>query len=352
LSTKIKSEKEFITGNEVILRAAIDAGAEMFAGYPITPTTEILTGWAEMASKDKNLLFLQTEDETSAGFTVIGGVLAGKKAWTATAGPGNILMQDPMSMAEAMRLPTVCYIGQRGGPSTGTVIYSQQEVNLTRFGGNGEGLRIVYSPSNHLELYRYTVKAFEVAWKYRFPAFILGDGYLSKTMAPVLFPTNTQKVKSEPIILNGKKQVNLRNCYSLEEELYEVLEKDINEFGRISKEIVECEEFMLDDAKYVIFAHGIVGAAAKTAVMELREEGLKVGLFRPITLRPFPAEKAIKAIKRANKILIAESSFGQLGRIVREVLYGVCDLPAYRLYRPGLGITAEEIADMVKRNYN
>lgn len=346
MGTKVKTKKELLTGNEIIVRAALDAGADIFCGYPITPTTEVLTGWAQEASKNNKLQFLQTEDEISAGFTIIGGVLAGKKAWTATAGPGNILMQDPMSMAEAMRLPTVCYIGQRGGPSTGTVIYSQQEVTLTRFGGNGEGMRIVYSPSTLQELYDLTIKAFSNAWKYHFPAFILGDGYLGKTLGTVRM-NKPAIVPSESFIQNNK-PVNLRNTYSIEEELFGNLKETFKDFDNMSKEIVEAEEYMTNDALTVIFAHGSVGNAAKVAVHEMREAGIKVGLFRPITLRPFPASEAKKAVKRARRILIAESSYGHLGRIIRDVLYGSTDAPVYSLYRPGLGITSEEIVSKVK----
>src|SRR3990172_8074719 len=161
--------KELLIGDEVLVKAALKVGATMMTGYPITPATEIMMAWAKTASKNKDLIFLQTEDEMSAGFALIGAILAGKKAFTASAGPGNVLLQDPFSMAENMRLPIVAFIMQRGGPSTGTVIYSQQEVNLTCFGGNGEGLRIVYSPSNHQDLYDYGIKVFNTAWKYLFP---------------------------------------------------------------------------------------------------------------------------------------------------------------------------------------
>lgn len=347
MRTQVKLKKELITGNEVIVKAALDAGAEMFCGYPITPTTEILTGWAEEAAKNKGLLFLQTEDETSAGFTVIGGVLAGKKSWTATAGPGNILMQDPMSMAEGMRLPTVCYIGQRGGPSTGTVIYSQQEVTLARFGGNGEGMRIVFSPSTLQELYDLTIKAFDSAWRYRFPTFVLGDGYLGKTLGTINFKENIKICSAYPYVQNGEIN-NLRNTYSIEEELYEVLQGHFKDFAEMSKEIAEAEEYLLKDASTVVFAHGVVGYAAKVAASELREIGIKAGLFRPITLRPFPSKEAIRAVKKAKRILIAESSQGHFGRIVREVLYGITDAPVHRLYRPAVGITPEEIVSKIK----
>ena len=159
----IKGEqKAFMTGNEAVAWAALAADVEIMYGYPITPQNEVMQYWTRLAPKyDKR--FLQTEDELSAGFTTVGGVLAGRRAFTATAGPGNVLMQEPMSMAEAMRIPTVVVIQQRGGPSTATVIYSQQEVTLTCFGGNGEGLRIVYSTSSHQELFDYTIKAFNTA---------------------------------------------------------------------------------------------------------------------------------------------------------------------------------------------
>ena len=176
----IQEEKRvFMTGNEVVAWGALAANAEIMYGYPITPQNEIMHYWTRLAPKNERE-FLQTEDELSAGFTTNGGVMAGRRAFTATAGPGNTLMQEPISMAEAMRLPTVTVVQQRGGPSTATVIYSQQEVTLTTLGGNGEGLRVVYSTATHQELFDYTIKAFNTAWKYRFPTFVLADGYQAK----------------------------------------------------------------------------------------------------------------------------------------------------------------------------
>ena len=131
-------QRFFMTGNEVIAWAAIAAKADIMYGYPITPQNEIMHYWTRLAPKHGKK-FLQTEDEISAGFTTVGGVLAGLKAFTGTAGPGNVLMQESATMAEMMRIPIVYFIQQRGGPSTATVIYAQQETTLTCFGGNGEG---------------------------------------------------------------------------------------------------------------------------------------------------------------------------------------------------------------------
>ena len=171
--------KMFLTGNEVLAYAANSAEAEFMYGYPITPQNEIMHTWCKLLPKT-GAGFLQTEDEISAGFSTIGGILAGKRAFTATAGPGNVIMQDAQSMAEMMRIPFVCAVMQRGGPSTATVIYAQQETRLTCFGGNGEGFRIVYSTAGHQDLYDYMIKAFNTAWKYRFPTYVLADGYQGK----------------------------------------------------------------------------------------------------------------------------------------------------------------------------
>lgn len=321
------------------------AGAEAFYGYPITPTTEILTRWAKEAADDKNLIFLQTEDEPAAGFGVIGSALGGKKSWTATAGIGHVLMQDPLMLAEAMRIPFVTYIGQRGGPSTGTVIYSQQELNLARLGGNGEGMRLVLGPSNLQELYDYTILAFDLAWRHRLPVIILGDGYLSKMTGMVNLYKPGKIVPAKPTFSSDQPPVNIRNCYSLEEELGQVLHRELTDFSEISKKVEKSEAIQCSDADLVIFAWGTVAEAAHEAVMVLRKEGKKVGLFRPITLRPFGAKAAKAAVRNAKSILICESSFGQFGRLVTESLFGISDINVERFYKPAEGIIAEEIIE-------
>lgn len=347
----LRTSTSLMTGNQAVVKAALAVGADMFSGYPITPTTEILSEWAKKAAKNKKLIFLQTEDEPAAGFVMLGGVSMGRKAWTATAGVGNVLMQDPLSMAEAMRLPTVTYVGQRGGPSTGTVIYSQQELNLTRMGGNGEGLRIVYAPSNLQELYDLTIKAFNAAWQYRFPTFILSDGYLAKTYGEVNLwrPKKTEIAPTESYFLNPQKQPNnIRNCYSQELELYEVLLKDFKDFAEISDEVAESEVLGDENSNVLVCAWGVVANSAKTAVEDLERGGMSVKLFRPITMRPFPVEALHEAAEGVTDILICESANGQFGRIVRETLYGVSEAKIHRLYKPAVGIMPEEIEEKVK----
>ena len=346
-------QKEFLTGNEAIVKGALACGAEMLTGYPITPTTEIIHYWAMAKSKNNDLKFLQTEDEMSAGFAMIGGVLAGKKAFSATAGPGNVLMQDAFSMAESLRLPTVAFINQRGGPSTGTVIYSQQELNLTCFGGNGEGLRIVYSASSVQEMYDFAIKAFNTAWKYRFPTFILSDGYSAKASMEIETykpeEKNIEIIKPEAYLLgdNNNDSVNLRNCYNLETELNTIVKESKKAFDKITPDIVEYEEYKMLDAEVVIVAHGIVAAASKLAVNRLREDGIKAGLFRPITLNPFPKDAARKILKNKSMILVAESALGQLENLLKTNIYGLT-VEIETLQKPAMGIEVEEIIARVK----
>lgn len=337
---------QFLTGCEAALKGALSAGAEVMFGYPITPSTEILQGWITEVVKNKNLSFMQTEDETSAGFMVCGALLAGKKAFTATSGPGNILMQDPLSMAENMRLPFVCVIMQRGGPSTGTVSFSQQEVTLSAFGGNGDGLRIVYSASTVKEMYELVVKAFSVAWKYRFPTIVLGDGRLAKMRmrASIIPPINP--VRSEPLLKEASKPTFLRNCYSSEEQFNQYLVENIEDWDNMKSKIVEAEEYKITGARELIIAHGTVADAAKDSIDILRAKKRKIGLFRPITLNPFAGEKLRKAVKHVKKVYIIESSLNQLSRIVKYECSGI-KTSIIEISQPALSFSSEKIVKKI-----
>lgn len=334
----MKDNKQFLTGSQVCLQACKDAGADVMFGYPITPTSEVFAGWIQAGWPH-----LQTEDEVAAGFAVCGAVLTGKKAFTATAGPGHTLMQDGLSMAEGMRLPFVTIVGMRGGPSSGTVIYSQQEVTLACYGGNGEGMRIVYSPSNLEEMYELTIKTFNDAWQYRFPATLLTDGYLLKMKGIFTPPANKPElIEAKAIVADGD-NVHLPSIYTLEEELYEKLQQDKKDFDTARNELEMSEEYMVEDAEVLLIAYGIVGASAKQAVNDLRDQGKKVGLFRPISLRPFPKQKLDQVLKKVNQVCVVESAFGQLERLVRDEMDSKLSIDIKSLHYPGLGIEPEEI---------
>ncbi len=351
-----EQQKAFMTGNEVVAWAALAAEADIMYGYPITPQNEIMHYWTRLAPQ-YGKQFLQTEDEISAGFTTVGGALAGKKAFSATAGPGNTLFQEPMTMAEMMRIPTVMAITQRGGPSTATVIYSQQEVTMTSYGGNGEGFRIVYSTATHQELFDYTIKAFNNAWKYRFPAFILGDGYQAKMREPLVMYNPEERgidmVKPEPSVgipgIPGvdRDPAHLRNTYNTEDELYNVVMDLAEAYEHIAPEVVESMTYKCDDAEVLLIGHGVVYRACTAAADALRGMGIKTGVFRPITLRPFPDTRIREQAQGANKLLVVESAYGQFKRQVTDALYGL-SVEMDTIYKPGMGITAEEIVERVK----
>ena len=333
----------------MVVQAAIDAGATMMFGYPITPGTEILSHWIKTAQVNKNLRYLQTEDEITAGFAVCGSVMAGEKAFTATAGPGTTLMQDAMSMADGMRLPFVAIVVQRGGPSSGTVIYSQQEVNLAIHGGNGEGLRLVYSPSSLSDLYEHTRLAFNNAWKYNFPTVVLSDGFLMKTRQTVDLNFVIENFKAEAMVSENT-QKNIRNIYTFEEELGSKLAIDSKDFQIMAGDVVMSESYFginyklqITNYKFdeLIIAHGIVAGAAKMAVDEMQKQGKKVGLFRPITLSPFPKDELNKLASQVKKIFVVESSMGQLRDLVKQNLE--VNVPVDGLYKPAEGIESEEI---------
>ncbi len=357
----VEGEKRaFLTGNEAVAWAALVAGAEIMYGYPITPQNQVMHTWARIIPPfDRK--FLQTEDEISAGFATCGGVLAGVKAFTATAGPGNVLMQEPQSMAEAMRIPAVFIIQQRGGPSSGTVIYSQQETTLTTYGGNGEGWRIVYSVGNHQEMYDYIIKAFNVAWKYRFPTYVMGDGYQAELREGLTMydpeERGIEMIESEPIVGRpgvpgvDRPPAHLVNIYSLEEELYEVCMKYQAEYDKIAKEVKECETFETDTAEILVIGHGAVFRSVKEAVFNMRDKGINVGYFRPVTLKPLDVEKLRECVEKAKVVLVAESSLGQLYRQIRDACYGLTT-PIRGLFMPAMGIVSHDIENEVQKILN
>ncbi len=336
--------RELLTGAQIVVRACFDAGVGSMYGYPITPATEIFTGWIKKGGK-----YLQTEDEIAAGFAICGAVLAGEKSFTATAGPGTVLMQDAMSMAEGMRLPFVVVVAQRGGPSSGTVIYSQQEVTLACYGGNGEGLRIVYSPGTLEELYHFTRRAFSESWQYRFPAVVLTDGYLLKTRGAVT--VNKDEFNNFPAypIVKENTNTHLINIHTLEEDLFAKLKKYEEDYNKMSPLVASAQEVETKDAEILLIAHGIVGAAAAAAVKILRAQNIKAGLLRPTTLRPFPKHILDERAQSAKKIVIVESSFGQLAQIVRSELKPEIFTPVEYLQFPALGVGPEVIVDFVNK---
>jgi 2-oxoglutarate ferredoxin oxidoreductase subunit alpha len=271
-----------------------------------------------------------------------------------------------------MRIPTVAFIMSRGGPSTGTVIYGQMEVILSCFGGNGNGLRIVYSPCDHQELYDYGVKVFNIAHKYKFPVFLLSDGYLAKSFGSVetknlkelgiklVKPTGYllalrkgSKKLSQIMSLNnfstgfikGKEYSNFRNCFNLEQELYESTMQAFKAYKKIEDDIVEYENYGSNQAKTLIVSHGIAASSVKNAILQNSKKA-NAKLFRPITLKPFPKKAIRAAARKVDNIIIMESALGQLAFLVKNALYGF-SIPIKQVSKPGLGFDPLEIIKII-----
>jgi len=211
---------------------------------------------------------------------------------------------------------------------------------------------LVYSPSSVIELYQLIRRAFNESWQYRYPAVVLTDGYVLKTRQPVDLSVfkDIKNIPPANLVPEGK-NIHWPNIYTSEEELNTILEQNKKDYDNISGEVESFENYKTEDAEILLIAHGIIGAVAKMAVEELRQKGIKAGLFRPITLRPFPRKElnnvcCWKCIKR---VVVVESSFGQLARLVHEQLAQEVSVSLSYFQRPGLGIESDEVVEFVKK---
>jgi 2-oxoglutarate ferredoxin oxidoreductase subunit alpha len=203
-------------------------------------------------------------------------------------------------------------------------------------------------------MFDYVIKAFRAAWKFRFPAFVLGDGYQAKMREPVtIYDPEEVRVElpaAEPILKPDgvpsvdREPVHMRNTFNIEEELMDVLMEHIRDYSEMAPQVVESEKYMCENAEILLVAHGIVWRSAKEAVSGLRDQGVEAGAFRPITLRPFPEDDLRQAAETAGLIVVAESAYGQLESMIRDRLYGI-QVPIRGMFKPGVGITAEEIVE-------
>lgn len=333
---------KLVQGNEACVEGALAAGMRFFAGYPITPSTEI----AEISSQKLPKIggkFIQMEDELASIAAIIGGSLAGLKSMTATSGPGFSLMQENIGYAAITEIPCVIVNVQRGGPSTGLPTSpAQGDVMQAKWGTHGDHPAIALTPNSVQETYEYTVKAFNLAEKYRTPVILLMDETVGHMREKMVF-----KDTSEIEIINRKKPTCKPEdyvAYRPDEDMIppmasfgegyryhvtglthdetgfptnsnEISEKLINRIvNKVEKNIDDFayyEEYKLEDAEIVIVAYGGVSRSAKSAVDKLREKNIKVGLFRPITIWPFLEKQILKVSQNAKEIYVAEMNLGQ-----------------------------------------
>ena len=345
------SEKVLMKGNEAIAEAAIKAGCRFYFGYPITPQTEIAAYMAKRMPKIDGT-FLQAESEVSAINMVYGVAGAGYRVMTSSSSPGVSLKQEGISYIAGADLPCLIVNVQRGGPGLGGIQPSQSDYfQAVKGGGHGDYHLIVYAPASVQEMADYTIKAFDVADKYRVPVMLLADGTMGQMMEPVELPEVNAKEVEKPWAVRG---TNCERKHNIINSLYlkpEILEKTNFERFEKYKEIEknEClyEEYMTEDADIVLVAYGITARISKNAVVEARKQGLKVGLVRPITLWPFPSEVLNKLADKAKGFISVELSMGQMIEDIRLAIE--CKKPVRLCNRTGgMIVTPEEVLQSVK----
>ncbi|OQA91447.1 MAG: 2-oxoglutarate oxidoreductase subunit KorA [Elusimicrobia bacterium ADurb.Bin231] len=337
------SNKILMKGNIALCEGAIAAGCDAYFGYPITPQNEVP---AYMSGKMVQLdrVFVQAESEISAINMVFGAAVCGKRAMTSSSSPGISLKQEGISYLCACELPCLIVNVQRGGPGLGNIAGSQADYfQATKGGGHGDYRMIVLAPYSVREMYEFANISFQLSEKYRNPVMILTDGIIGQMMEPVSIEDN----KREPITRSSTDGWCLGGCLGREPRSIKslfmtegVLEKHNyhlkNKYDLIKKNEVRYEEYLTEDAAIVVIAYGISARIAKSAVRKLREDGIKAGFIRPITLWPFPYDKISEVSSCVKKILVAEMNLGQMVEDVRLAVNGKC--PVEFIGHPGGGL--------------
>ena len=337
-------------GNEAIAEAAIIAGCRHYFAYPITPQNEIA---AYMARRMPEVggTFLQAESEIASINMVLGAAAAGARSMTSSSSPGISLKQEGLSYMAGTELPAVVVNMMRGGPGLGNIAGAQGDYfQATKGGGHGDYHMIVLAPASAQELADLTVEAFDLSDRYRIVTMILGDGYLGQMSESLLLPEPPKKVydKSswlldgaagrDPRIIaslrlkpeNGVEQINLR----LQEKYREIQAHEVR---------YEC--YQCQDAEVLLVAFGLAARVCKAAVNQLRAAGSKVGLFRPITLWPFPSRELEQKAGRMKKVLVVEMNSGQMLEDVRLALGDKVRIEFYGR----MGAMLVEVEEIIKR---
>ena len=319
-------------GSEAIAEAAIRAGARFFFGYPITPQTEI-PEYMSARMPEVGGCFLQAESEVAAINMVYGAASTGERVITSSSSPGVSLKQEGISYCAGAQLPCVILNVMRGGPGLGSIQASQGDYNqAVKGGGNGDYHLITYAPSSIQEAINIFSFAFDKAEKYRVPVLFLADGIMAQMMEPVEMPEMVDfKVDPEkkPWAATGwkpgddpAKRAVINSLYINTEELTVHNNELQATYREIEKNEVLYEAYLCEDADFVITAFGTVARIAKSAINELREQGIKVGLFRPITVWPFPYTQLAEAAKNAKALLDVEANEGQMLQDVKLAING------------------------------
>lgn len=343
--------KTLIRGNHALCEGAIAAGCDAYFGYPITPQNEIPV-YMSRRMNELGKIFVQAESELAAISMVFGAAAAGKRAMTSSSSPGISLKQEGISYMAGCELPGVIININRGGPGLGNISGSQSDYfQATRGGGHGDYHTIVLAPYSVQEMYEHTVLAFYLADMYRMPVLILSDGIFGQIMESLdldkakIFSNSLdeKKLPEKNWILTGckgRKPRLVRSLFmaegALEKHNYHLEQKH----KLISEKEIRFETDVPDDAGVLVVGYGVAARVAKSAVNRLQKEGKKVGMFRPVTLWPFPYKELSKSAEKVKKILVIELNLGQMIEDVKLAVEG--RVPVEFFGKPGGGVITEE----------
>ncbi len=348
------SEIRLMKGNEALAEAVIRAGCDAFFGYPITPQNELIEYLTDQGRK-RGMVVMQVESEVAAINMIYGAAGAGARAMSSSSGPGISLMQEGLSYIAAAELPCLIVNISRGGPGLGTIQPSQGDYfQAVKGGGHGDYHLIVLAPDSVQEMADYVYLGFDLADKYRNPVMILSDGALGQMMEKVVFPDyNVKENKSlKPWATTGKTPDRVPNVITSLHIQSEEMEK-INlrlqaKYRTIEKNEVRYEVINTDDADLVLVAFGLSSRICQKAMELARNEGIKVGFLRPITLYPFPNDVLNKLADKLKGVLVVEMNAGQM---LEDVRLGVCGKVPVEFYGRMGGIipSPEEIVAKLKK---
>jgi 2-oxoglutarate ferredoxin oxidoreductase subunit alpha len=346
--------KILLTGNEAIGEAAVRAGCDFYAGYPITPQNELTAYMAKRMPQEKRI-FVQAESELAAISMVMGASASGKRAMTTSSSPGISLKQEGISYLAGAQLPCLVVNIMRGGPGLGNIAPAQSDYfQATKGGGHGDYHCIVLAPSSVQEAYDLVFLGFTLADKYRTPAIILGDGMLGQMMEPLAVDSRdskNQKATTKRWALTGCKgrPPNIIKSFYMQEGQLEELNKILQKkYEQIKKDQQRFQGLHLDSAEIILVAYGSQARIARSVVETLRKKGKRAGLLRPISLWPFPTdvfEKLLKKKRKALRFFVTEMSYGQMLEDVQLAVKGRAPVDFYG--RSGGGIPTEE--EILKR---
>jgi len=373
MSKKKSNNRYFLQGNEAVVEGALTAGCRFFAGYPITPASEISEILSERLPQVGGT-FIQMEDEIASIGAVIGASLAGAKSMTATSGPGFSLMQENLGFACIAEVPCVIVDVMRGGPSTGLPTNpSQGDVMQARWGTHGDHPIIVLATSTVQDSYELTIQAFNFSEKYRVPVILLSDEVVAHTRETVELPSpdqihiidrispsmppewyipyedNSRGVPPMAAFGDGYRYHVTGLVHDVRgfptqrpDEIDAFMRRLFRKIAQGLNEIQITREFLLDDARIAVIAYGSVARSARRAVIDARNKGVKAGLLQLVTLFPFPRIKVEEVLRQCKGVLVPELNMGQMSREVQRVNQGKCRVRKLNRIDGGL-ITPEQI---------